>query len=196
MKKKLRTLAMCLTIGVLLHATHVTANHQSKDYSREAVSIESLTEKIEIETVSKKNEPITSEIHIDNVVTGELVRTVEEPKMSENDIRLIALITMAEAEGESEEGKRLVIDTILNRVDSELSYFPDTVSEVIFQKNAFSSTTDGRMEKCYVMEDICELVKEELENRTNNDVLYFRTGHYSNYGTPMFAEGNHYFSSI
>ena len=133
---------------------------------------------------------------MDNVVTGELVRAVEEPKMSENDIRLIALITMAEAEGESEEGKRLVIDTILNRVDSELSYFPDTVSEVIFQKNAFSSTTDGRMEKCYVMEDICELVKEELENRTNNDVLYFRTGHYSNYGTPMFAEGNHYFSSI
>ena len=43
--------------------------------------------------------------------------SIEEPivSMSEEDISLIALITMAEAEGECEEGKRLVIDTILNR---------------------------------------------------------------------------------
>ena len=40
------------------------------------------------------------------------------PKMSREDVELIALVTMAEAEGECEEGKRLVIDTILNRVDS------------------------------------------------------------------------------
>ena len=115
--------------------------------------------------------------------------------MSEEDISLIALITMAEAEGECEEGKRLVIDTILNRVDSDLSYFPDTVKEVIYQKNAFESVYNGRIDKCYVDEDICQLVREELLNRTNYDVMYFSSGDYSRYGEPMFSVENHYFSS-
>ena len=67
-------------------------------------------------------------------------------KMSENDIRLIALVTMAEAEGECEEGQRLVIDTILNRVDSV--YFPDTVYDVVYQPYHFSSMWNGRAERC------------------------------------------------
>ena len=62
-------------------------------------------------------------------------------EMSKEDVELIALVTMAEAEGECEEGKRLVIDTILNRVDSE--HFPDTVYDVIYQPNQFSSMWNG-----------------------------------------------------
>lgn len=100
---------------------------------------------------------------------------------------------MAEAEGESEEGKRLVIDTILNRVDSE--YFPDTISEVIYQPNQFTSIYNGRVDRCHIDEDICKLVEEEIENRKNNDVMFFTAGKYGKYGTPMFQVGNHYFSS-
>jgi N-acetylmuramoyl-L-alanine amidase len=100
---------------------------------------------------------------------------------------------MAEAEGECEEGKRLVIDTILNRVDSK--HFPNTVSEVIYQKNQFSSMWNGRVEKCYVMDDIYQLVKEELINRTNYDTMFFTAGKYGKYGVPMFQVENHYFSS-
>lgn len=118
---------------------------------------------------------------------------VEEELLTEEEIELIALITMAEAEGEPEEGQRLVIDTILNRVDSELSYFPDTVYDVIYQKNAFSSVWDGRIDKCYVMEELCQLVREEMANRTNIDVLYFTAGNYGKYGTPAFSVANHYF---
>ena len=36
--------------------------------------------------------------------------------LTQEEIELIALVTMAEAEGECEYGQRLVIDTILNRV--------------------------------------------------------------------------------
>jgi N-acetylmuramoyl-L-alanine amidase len=117
----------------------------------------------------------------------------EEVLMSQNDIELIALITMAEAEGESEYGKRLVIDTILNRMDS--SYWPDTASEVIWEPDQFTSVWNGRLDKCYVRDDICQLVREELVSRTNHDVVFFRTGYFSEYGQPMFREGNHYFSS-
>ena len=118
----------------------------------------------------------------------------EEPIMSEDDIELIALVTMGEAEGECEEGKRLVIDTILNRVDYDL-YFPNTVKDVIYQRNQFECVTNGRLNRCYVDEYFCQLVREELEYRTNYDVMYFRADRYGEYGTPMFQVGNHYFSS-
>lgn len=124
---------------------------------------------------------------------AEAVEPEPEPIMSEEDIDLLALVTMAEAEGEPEEGQRLVIDTVLNRVDSE--HFPDTVHGVVYQKNHFSSMWDGRVEQCYVMDDIRNLVLEELESRTNSEVVYFRTGKYSKYGSPMFKVGAHYFSS-
>jgi len=126
----------------------------------------------------------------------ELPEEVSENKkanISKNDIELIALITMAEAEGECEEGKRLVIDTILNRLDSE--YFPDTIYEVIYQPGQFSSVWNGRVERCEVRTDICELVEKEAEKRTNSDVIFFTAGCYSNYGKPLFQIGNHCFSS-
>lgn len=113
--------------------------------------------------------------------------------ISQDDIELIALVTMAEAEGEPEEGQRLVIDTILNRKDSE--YFPDTVYDVIYQKNQFTCMWNGRIEQCEVRDEIVQLIEEELVSRTNSDVVFFRTGRYSSYGEPLFQVGNHYFSS-
>lgn len=120
---------------------------------------------------------------------------IEEPEeyLNQEEIELIALVTMAEAEGECEEGKRLVIDTILNRVDSE--HFPDTVYQVIYQPNQFSSMWSGRVDRCWIREDICQLVREELKIRLNSDVIFFNAGRYSEYGKPLFQVENHYFSS-
>lgn len=145
------------------------------------------------ETVVVENVVYASTPNDDHTEVFELVKSAEESRFSEEDIDLIALLTMAEAEGESEYGKRLVIDTILNRVDSE--HFPDTVYGVIYQENQFSPISDGRIERCYVDEGIRELVLEEVESRTNYDTIFFHAGRYSNYGTQLFSEGNHYFSS-
>lgn len=147
-------------------------------------------------------EPVTEVITVEQPVVIEEVVEVEpiqeEPELplTEEEIYLVALVTVAEAEGESEEGQRLVIDTILNRTDSDVSYWPDTVSEVIYQPSQFTSMWNGRVDNCQVTDDILELVKEELLSRTNSDVVFFRTSHYSSYGTPMFQVGNHYFSSL
>ena len=105
---------------------------------------------------------------------------------------MLALLCMAEAEGECEKGKRLVIDTVLNRVDSKK--FPNTIREVIYQKNQFTSTFNGRMDRCYVKKDIRKLVEEEVRSRLNSEVLFFTAGRYGDYGTPMFRVENHYFS--
>lgn len=128
------------------------------------------------------------------VITPNVIWTEEDGHIfSENEIDLIALITMAEAEGEDEYGKRLVIDTIINRVKSD--YFPDTVEEVIYQPNHFESVWNGRVEECYVEENIVELVYEEIEEVTDEYVYFFCTGDYSQYGEPMYQVGNHYFST-
>ena len=125
--------------------------------------------------------------------TIEETEVYEEDYILNDDVELIALVTMAEAEGECEEGKRLVIDTILNRVDS--GYFPNTISEVIYQPGQFTSMWNGRADRCYPSDDICQLVREEVSCRTNYDVMFFTAGYYSNYGVPMFAIGDHFFSS-
>ena len=113
--------------------------------------------------------------------------------LTQEEIDLIALVTMGEAEGETELGKRLVIDTILNRIDHPS--FPDTVYDVIYQPNQFSVMWNSRIDRCYVMPEIVELVKEELLERTNYDCVFFMAGGYSKYGEPLFQECCHYFSS-
>lgn len=120
------------------------------------------------------------------------VATKQELPYTEEEIDLIALVTMAEAEGECEEGQRLVIDSILNRVESE--HFPDTVTGVIYQKNQYSCVWCDRINKCYVRDDIKQLVIEEIQNRYNSEVVFFRTNYYHSFGTPVMQVGAHYFS--
>lgn len=117
----------------------------------------------------------------------------ETDTITDDEIELLALVTVAEAEGESEYGKRLVIDTILNRVDSKR--FPNTIKGVIYQKNQFTSMWNGRTSRCRVTDDVRRLVREELESRTNSDVIFFTAGGYGRYGTPAFQVGNHYFGT-
>ena len=132
------------------------------------------------------------------VLESKTVRTAiikeSEYPLTEEEIEFIALITYAEAEGEPVEGQRLVIDTILNRVDSE--HFPDTVNEVILQENQFECVWNGRVDRSLITEDIVKLVKEELISRTNKDVVFFMAGSFSEYGTPIVAIHNHYFSGF
>ena len=142
-----------------------------------------------LDTVTVKGE---TDAPIGNI-SVETVTTTQPIEISSDDIDLIALVTMAEAEGESEDGKRLVIDTILNRV--EHAHYPDKVSEVVYQPNQFTSMWNGRVERCSITDEIRELVKEELQERKDHEVIFFTAGEYGRYGTPMFQVGNHYFSS-
>lgn len=150
---------------------------------------------VEPEPVIEETILVANEIEPKKVIRTKEIKPVKVKRaglISEEDIDLIALVTMAEAEGEPEKGKRLVIDTILNRVDSKRH--PNTVKKVIYAPHQFSSMWNGRVNRCYVRKDIRKLVKEELKHRTNSEVIYFRTDYYSEYGTPMFRVGNHYFS--
>lgn len=78
--------------------------------------------------------------------TAKAVET-EEPLIAsmdwgKDDSYLLCKIAMAEAESEGVKGKALVMLVVLNRVWS--NEFPDTIEEVIFQKNQFSPVANGR----------------------------------------------------
>lgn len=178
----LHALCIFVTVSACIICTASTAD----DYVAVQPTVEAETGSNVIQIAYQPLEKMVSTVEIEECIEDEEILLIE-------DIELIALVTMAEAEGECEEGKRLVIDTILNRVDSE--HFPNTVYEVIYQPNQFSSMWNGRVDRCEVREDICQLVKEESKSRVNDEVMFFTAGEYSKYGVPMFQVENHYFSS-
>lgn len=64
-------------------------------------------------------------------------------KYTSSDLYLLAKCIYAEARGESYTGQVAVGAVILNRVNS--SKFPNTISGVIYQKNAFTAVSDGQI---------------------------------------------------
>lgn len=178
------TLFFIVVIAILgsVSLKHVVIDKPNNDISTTVLATSKITETI-VTTIESTTETPTSKAKspVDTAIT-----------LSEDEIKLISLVTMAEAEGEPELGKRLVIDTILNRVDS--NRFPNTVHDVIYQPNQFTSVWNGRIDRCEIRDDIYQLVIEEAETRSNQHVIFFRTDYYHPYGTPMFSIGNHYFS--
>lgn len=108
-----------------------------------------------------------------------------EPKgyskeLSEDDKYLLAKLAMSEAEDQNIQTKTLVIMSVLNRVES--SNFPDSISEVIFQKsdNVYQYSPlmpDGRWYKVEPDEDCYEALEVVLtaEVDYSGGALYFES---------------------
>ncbi|MBR4377331.1 MAG: cell wall hydrolase [Bacilli bacterium] len=153
------------------------------------------TEVYNQEVAIEDTEIPTRVLHSDNTVDEEQDEIRNEIMYGE--IEELALLIQAEAGNQDELGKRYVADCVLNRVDD--SVFPENIHDVIYQINPvqFSTTKDGSIEKAgyEVTEDCFTIALEEYENRTNTDIIYFRTDHYSECGKPAFKHGDHYFST-
>lgn len=133
--------------------------------------------------------------------TAKAVET-EEPLIAsmdwdKDDSYLLCKIAMAEAESEGVKGKALVMLVVLNRVWS--NEFPDTIEEVIFQKNQFSPVANGRYdavepdEECY---EALKLIQVDHWNESQ-DALYFESKSDSKWHSEnlefLFKYGKHYF---
>lgn len=110
-------------------------------------------------------------------------------ELSQEDKELLVKTVHAEAGNQDIEGRRLVCAVILNRVESDV--FPNTVEGVLSQERQFSTYKIlGKTEP-----DIYDAmaVQMELNERSNSEVMYFRTSRYGT-GEPLFKHGDHYFS--
>lgn len=117
--------------------------------------------------------------------------TINE-SINQLEIDYLAKCVMAEAGTQDDYGKRLVIDVILNRVDSD--YFPNSIIEVINQSGQFEVVQNGSINEMVPTDNIYTLINQEIENESNEEVLYFRTSHYHSFGTPVLVHQDHYFS--
>lgn len=91
------------------------------------------------------------------------------------DSYLLAKIAMAEAEGESIQGKTLVILVVLNRVHN--ADFPNTIQDVIFEENQFTPVINGRFDKVEPDADCWEAVQVVMEAQYDysDGALYFES---------------------
>lgn len=119
---------------------------------------------------------------------GELAEEIYQ-----DDLGLLASVVWAEAGNQDMYGKELVVDVILNRLDS--SQYPNTIKEVIFEDYQFSTVRNGGLDKAYynVTQDCYTAVANELLDRNDSEALFFCAGGYG-CGTPMYKYGDHYFS--
>ena len=87
--------------------------------------------------------------------------TKREPReVTEEEYNILLHITAAEAGGCDIYGRILVVNVILNRVDTK--GFPDTIKEVVFQKNQFSPATKGTLWSVNVSDKTKEAVDRAL----------------------------------
>lgn len=103
-------------------------------------------------------------------------------RFTDEEEELLARLMMAEAEGEGDIGKSLVLQVVLNRVLS--NNFPDTVKEVVFEKKdgvcQFQPVYDGRLWEV-VPDDVCYEILADIQAETYDNAQ----------GATYFCEKNH-----
>ena len=139
------------------------------------------------------------------VVDYEVLEQTKKYQLSDKDYEALLRIVEAEAGGEDQNGKLLVANVVLNRVNNES--FPDTVWDVVMQREQgiaqFSPTVDGRYQNVHVSEDTMEAVERALYGEDiSQGALYFcarekadsdRLKWFDRKLTRLFSYGNHEF---
>ena len=104
---------------------------------RMSIMIVSTLQHIEQPPVVIINEQPTEECWIEEDGTEEV------PAYDPATVNALAQLLWGEARGRSKTEQAAVVWCVLNRADSELPYFPDTVIDVIRQRNAFAGYNEN-----------------------------------------------------
>ena len=168
-----------LLIGAIIGGLAGVGHLQSVKLNAQAEKIEELTHELELAEI-----PIT-------------LKYITEPEEKVDfyaGLELLAKLVEAEAGDQDFQGKCLVVDVVLNRVESE--DYPNTITDVIMQKYQFSSVWDGGLDRAAhrMQNEDYRAVITELQAKTDDTVLYFTAGGYGDCGTPAYQHGDHYFS--
>ncbi|WP_207647716.1 cell wall hydrolase [Butyrivibrio hungatei] len=92
--------------------------------------------------------------------------------MTDAEKKMLMKVAQAEAGNQGIDGMWLVMSVVMNRVGSRS--FPDSIEEVIFQKGAFSSVTDGRYEEQVILSyEVTEALGMILNGEVAENIVAF-----------------------
>jgi spore germination cell wall hydrolase CwlJ-like protein len=95
-----------------------------------------------------------------------------ESPFTEEELLLLAKITMVEAGYEPYEGQLAVVNVILNRLKDPR--FPDTIRDVIYAPNQFPPAHNGLLDKAEPSESVWRAVREAVAGNNNvENAVYF-----------------------
>ena len=122
-------------------------------------------------------------------------------RYSESDYNVLLRIVQAEAGNCDIEGRVMVANVILNRVEDDA--FPNTITKVVYQKHQFSPVGNGSIKRCKVTAETVEAVERALSGEDLTDgALYFMNRRASSRKNAswfdrhlefLFKHGNHEF---
>lgn len=171
--------ATCIAVGLDIHVTNdeVGVNVMPTQLPISTTGIEDSKEEIKDEIMPSTDEiiPSTEEPEITPVIELKGFHTKMSCDWDAKDPELLVRIAMAEAGDQDVEGKALVMMVILNRMLSDK--FPNTIEDVIMQKNQFTPVSSGRFyevepdDGCYEALDLIMVHKWD----ESQGALYFES---------------------
>ena len=152
----------------------------------------------ESDNTNTKVESNKAEVETESVNNSEVkTEAVINSNFSQEEINYLAQCVFAEAGNQDNTGKRLIVDVILNRLNSNKTnpnQFANNIIDIINTPNQFAVVSNHTIYSAPITDEILTIISEELNNISNTEVLYFRTKNFFTWGTPLFQHGDHYFS--
>lgn len=108
-----------------------------------------------------------------SVAAAPTTKTTSNYNISQSEIELLEKLVYREAGIESQAGQIAVANVVLNRVNSDL--FPDTVTEVIYQKGQFQPVDNSDINNVKASDEVKASVQKALrgEKTVSDDTVYF-----------------------
>lgn len=150
----------------------------------------------EVEAERARWEAIENELNVSVPVTEPTADDIAEENYWD-ELSLLAAVVEAEAGNQDLTGKRLVVDVVLNRVDSPL--WPNTITEVLMQEGQFTTMWNGAVEEAgwHMQDDDYKAVMLEVSGeRLDSSIYFFTAGAYNSCGKPAYIHGDHYFNYL
>lgn len=164
------TLIFGIFVGIAIHGSYIAHTHQEA-------------------TPEVKTEYVYIEKPVTEIVTETVYIPYEEPfyrNLTEEDAFYLMDMAMREAESESVIGQAMVMLVVINRAEAFGISIKEVCESSAFESSAFRSGITPN--------ENCREALSLIEGGWEPKPLYFRKGHYHNFGTPLFSVDSHYFS--
>lgn len=142
-----------------------------------------------IRTIVKDEVPVTlTQFKCGRVINYDIDAFID----TVDDAEFLYMLVEAENGNQSSLARRLTADCVLNMV--KYPKCPDSIKGAILNKGVFEVVSKGQIFNAKPQESTIDCVDAEMVTQIDYGVMYFRTGHYHNFGVPYEHVGDCWFS--